>query len=112
MFNLTAGPIMRIADTLLGGGTLSELSQFLVSVEDLYAGFKTRAEGVYALLESASTSFIVVTTLEDVPFEEAHFFVQKLQEAGMHLAGAIANKRPPGSLLDPAATNLARRLVE
>ena len=54
----------------------------------------------------------MVTTLEDVPFEEAHFFVEKLREAGMHLAGAIVNKRLPGYLLDPSATNLARRLVE
>lgn len=112
MFSLTAKPIMRIADNLLGGSTLSELSQFLVSIEDLYGGFKARAEGVYALLERPSTGFIVVTTLEDVPFEEAHFFVEKLEEAGMHLAGAIVNKRLPGYLLDPPAINLARRLIE
>jgi hypothetical protein len=83
-----------------------------VSVEDLYAGFKARAEGVYALLGDESTSFLVVTTLEDVPFEEARFFVEKLTEAGMHLVGAIVNKRLPAYLLDPAATNLARRLIE
>jgi anion-transporting ArsA/GET3 family ATPase len=112
MFSLTAKPIMRIADNLLGGSTLTELSQFLVSVEDLYAGFKSRAEGVYELLGRPSTDFLVITTLEDVPFEEARYFVEKLQEAGMHLAGAIVNKRLPAYLLDPAATNLARRLVE
>ena len=55
---------------------------------------------------------MVVTTLEDVPFEEARFFVEKLREAGMHLAGAIVNKRLPEYLLDTRATNLARRLVE
>ncbi|HXA41445.1 MAG TPA: ArsA-related P-loop ATPase [Candidatus Solibacter sp.] len=112
MFSLTAKPIMRIADNLLGGSTLSELSEFLVSVEDMYGGFKARAEGVYSLLGQASTSFLVVTTLEDVPFEEARFFVEKLSQAGMHLVGAIVNKRLPSYLLDPAATNLARRLLE
>jgi anion-transporting ArsA/GET3 family ATPase len=112
MFSLTAKPIMRIADNLLGGSTLRELSEFLVSVEDMYGGFKARAEGVYALLGQPSTGFLVVTTLEDVPFEEARYFVEKLGEAGMHLVGAIVNKRLPAYLLDPAATNLARRLIE
>ena len=112
MFSLTAKPIMRIADNLLGGSTLGELSEFLVSVEDMYEGFKARAEGVHALLGQASTSFLVVTTLEDVPFEEARFFVEKLSEARMHLVGAIVNKRLPAYLIDPAATNLARRVIE
>ena len=112
MFSLTAKPIIRIADNLLGGSTLSELSEFLVTVEDMYGGFKARAEGVYDLLGQASTSFLVVTTLEEVPFEEARFFVEKLSEAGMNLVGAIVNKRLPAYLLDPAATNLAGRLIE
>ena len=112
MFSLTARPILSIADRLLGGSTLTELSEFLLSIEGLYEGFKQRAEGVYQLLGDESTSFVVVTTLEDVPFEEARFFVEKLQEARMHLAGAVVNKRLPDVLTDPAAANLARRLVE
>jgi anion-transporting ArsA/GET3 family ATPase len=112
MFNLTARPIMSIADRLLGGSTLTELSEFLISIEGLYEGFKQRADAVYRLLGDEATRFMVVTTLEDAPFQEARFFVQKLREAGMHLAGAIVNKRMPTFLLDPAAANLARRLIE
>jgi anion-transporting ArsA/GET3 family ATPase len=112
LFSLTTRPLMKMADTLLGQSTLSELSGFLVSVEGLYDGFKERAEAVYDLLGDESTRFVVVTTLEDVPFQEARYFVQKLREAGMHLAGGIVNKRMPPYLLDGPATNLARRLVE
>jgi anion-transporting ArsA/GET3 family ATPase len=112
MFSLTARPILSIADRLLGGKTLTELSEFLMSIEGLYEGFKQRAEGVYQLLGEAETKFIVVTTLEDVPFEEARFFVEKLKEARMHLAGAVVNKRLPSFLTDAAAATLARRLVE
>ncbi|GAC1329303.1 MAG: ArsA family ATPase [Candidatus Dormibacteria bacterium] len=112
MFSLTARPIMSIADKLLGGSTLTEISEFLVSIEGLYEGFKQRAEGVYKLLGDEATSFVVVTTLEDVPFEEARFFVEKLQEANMNLAGAVINKRLPLFLTDASAANLARRLVE
>ena len=100
-----------MADRLLGQGTLSELSDFLVSIESLYDGFKQRAEAVYELLSRSSTTFLVVTTLEEVPFREAQFFVEKLREAGMQLAGAIVNKRLPELLRDPAATALARQLV-
>ncbi|MDQ6746891.1 MAG: AAA family ATPase [Candidatus Dormibacteraeota bacterium] len=112
MFSLTAKPIMSIADRLLGGSTLSELSEFLVSIEGLYEGFKQRAEGVYKLLGDGGTKFIVVTTLEDVPFEEARYFVEKLKEANMNLVGAVVNKRLPDLLTDARAANLARRLVE
>jgi anion-transporting ArsA/GET3 family ATPase len=112
MFNLTARPIMNIADRILGGSTLTELSEFLMSIEGLHEGFKQRAEGVYHLLGDRSTTFMVVTTLEDVPFEEARFFVEKLKEARMHLAGALVNKRLPLFLTDASAANLARRLVE
>ena len=111
MFSVTAKPLLMMADRLLGQGTLSELSDFLVSIESLYDGFKQRAEAVYELLSRSSTTFLVVTTLEEVPFREAQFFVEKLREAGMQLAGAIVNKRLPELLRDPAATALARQLV-
>jgi anion-transporting ArsA/GET3 family ATPase len=111
MFSVTAKPLLMMADRLLGQGTLSELSEFLVSIESLYDGFKQRAEAVYDLLSRSSTNFLVVTTLEEVPFREAQFFVEKLREAGMHLAGAIVNKRLPELLRDPAASALARQLV-
>ncbi|HEV1996762.1 MAG TPA: ArsA-related P-loop ATPase [Candidatus Dormibacteraeota bacterium] len=112
MFSLTAKPIMGIADRLLGGSTLTELSEFLMSIEGLYEGFKQRAEAVYELLGDRTTTFMVVTTLEDVPFEEARFFVEKLKEANMHLGGAVINKVLPQFLVDVSAANLARRLVE
>jgi len=112
MFNLTSKPIMKIGDRLLGGSTLSELSQFLMSVEGLYDGFKQRAEAVYDLLGRDSTSFIVVTTLEEVPFQEARFFVEKLREAHMHLRGVIVNKQLPSALLDADALELARVLAQ
>jgi anion-transporting ArsA/GET3 family ATPase len=112
MFSVATRPVMRIADRMLGGTTMTELSEFLLSIEGLYEGFKERAEGVYRLLEGDSTRFIVVTTLEDVPFEEARFFVEKLGEAGMHLAGAIVNKRMPGWLLNRPAARLAHELED
>jgi anion-transporting ArsA/GET3 family ATPase len=111
MFSVATRPVMRIADRMLGGSTLSELSEFLLSIEGLYEGFKARAEGVYRLLEDRSTTFLVVTTLEDVPFEEARFFVEKLGEAGMHLGGAVINKRLPSWLLDADAGRLANVLA-
>lgn len=111
LFNLTSRPVMKMADRLLGDSTLSELSEFLVSIEDFYQGFNERAEAVYDLLQADTTAFVVVTTLEDVPFEEARFFVEKLAEAGMHIAGAVVNKTLPDFLLDSKAEALARRLV-
>jgi anion-transporting ArsA/GET3 family ATPase len=111
MFSVTAKPLLAIGDRLLGNRTLSDLSEFLFSIEDLYDGFKERAEAVYDLLAEPTTSFLVVTTLEEVPFEEARYFVERLREAGMHLHGAVVNKRLPRFLVDETAAAIARRMT-
>ncbi|MHB8507925.1 MAG: ArsA family ATPase [Candidatus Dormibacteria bacterium] len=111
MFSLTARPIMAIADRALGKNTLSELSEFLISIEGMNQGFKERAEGVLELLAMETTSFVVVTTLEEVPFDEARFFAGALKEAGMRIQGAVVNKLFPLSLLAPGALAVARRLT-
>jgi anion-transporting ArsA/GET3 family ATPase len=74
--------------------------------QNLYEGFKERAEEVLRLLNSDGTGFVVVTTLEGPPLEEAGFFVDRLVDERLPLAAIVANKVVPLKFADapkPAA---------
>jgi anion-transporting ArsA/GET3 family ATPase len=76
----------------------------------MYDGFVERARAVDRLLHDRRSTFIVVSTLEDVPVREAEFFIDALAERKFHLGALVLNKVLPGYLLDPGATRVAQRL--
>jgi anion-transporting ArsA/GET3 family ATPase len=110
--NLAAGPFLRIADRLLGGDVLQEVSDFVRQLQSLYGGVQQRARDVYRLLRSPQVGFVVVTTLEPGPFKEAEFFAGKLRDYSMPLRGLVVNRVLPESLRDRGAAAAATTLAE
>ena len=104
-FGFTASPFLKIADRVLGSQVLEDLSALVMDFQNLYEGFKERADDVLALLSSDATGFVVVTTLEGPPLEEAGFFIDRLSDERLHLSGVVANKVVPLDFADadPAA---------
>lgn len=94
-FNFTASPFLRIADRVLGSQVLEDLSALVIDFQNMYDDFKDRAEQVLQLLSSPQTGFVVVTTLEGPPFREAEFFVDRLVDENLPLAGLVANRVIP-----------------
>ncbi|MGH2758426.1 MAG: ArsA family ATPase [Actinomycetota bacterium] len=94
-FNFTASPFLRIADRVLGSQVLEDLSALVIDFQNMYDDFKLRAEQVLNLLCSPQTGFVVVTTLEGPPFREAEFFVDRLVDEKLPLAGLVANRVIP-----------------
>jgi anion-transporting ArsA/GET3 family ATPase len=94
-FSFTASPFLRIADRVLGSQVLEDMSALVMDFQNMYDGFKERAEQVLDLLSSEETGFVVVTTLEGAPLQEAGFFIDRLTDEGLHLAGIVANKVVP-----------------
>jgi anion-transporting ArsA/GET3 family ATPase len=94
-FNFTASPFLRIADRVLGSQLLEDLSSLVLDFQNMYDDFKGRAEQVLGILSSPDTGFVVVTTLEGPPFREAEFFVDRLVDGKLPLAGLVANKVIP-----------------
>jgi anion-transporting ArsA/GET3 family ATPase len=91
-FSFTASPFLRIADRVLGSQVLEDMSALVMDFQNMYDGFKERAEQVLGLLSSDETGFLVVTTLEGPPLQEAGFFIDRLVDERLHLAGVVANK--------------------
>jgi anion-transporting ArsA/GET3 family ATPase len=97
------GLFMRAASRITGAGVLEDLGEFFQAFEGMYAGFKDRAQSVYRLLSSAGSAFVVVATPEPPALREARYFLRRLEQDGMPLAGVVVNRAtppPPAGLAD------------
>jgi anion-transporting ArsA/GET3 family ATPase len=81
---------------------------FVSAFDTMFGGFRERAEDTYRLLQTPGTAFLVVATPEPDALREASYFVERLSEDRMPLAGLILNRvhRSPAPRLS-AARSLA-----
>lgn len=78
-----------------GVDLMNDLSVFFTALSTVLDGFRERASGVKALLADGATAFLIVTSPERDPVEEAIFFGGKLREAGMPFGGLVVNRVHP-----------------
>ena len=84
--------VFSLLKRLTGVDLLDDLGVFFRSLGGLLEGFKERAAGVKALLADEGTTFIVITSPEHEPVEEAIFFAGKLRDARMPFGGLVVNR--------------------
>ena len=105
---IVTGALSRI----LGGQFLTDLQTFVSAIDSVFGGFRQRAQQTYALLQAPGTAFLVVAAPEPDALREAAYFVERLGEERMPLAGLVVNRASPaplGSLsADEAMTASAR----
>jgi anion-transporting ArsA/GET3 family ATPase len=87
-FGLFAGVLTKI----LGAQLLTDLGAFVGAVDTMFGGFRERAVATYALLQDPGTAFVVVAAPERDALREASFFVERLEQDGMPLAGLVLNR--------------------
>jgi anion-transporting ArsA/GET3 family ATPase len=107
-FGILTSSLSRI----LGGQFLTDLQTFVSALDTVFGGFRQRAQQTYALLQAPGTAFLVVAAPEPDALREAAYFVERLGEERMPLAGLIVNRASPtpsGTLsADEAMTASAR----
>ena len=86
------GVVFSLLKRVTGVDLLEDLSVFFRSLSGLIDGFTERAERVGALLEDPATTFLIVTSPQHDPVEEAIYFHRKLMEAGMPFGGMVVNR--------------------
>jgi anion-transporting ArsA/GET3 family ATPase len=86
------GVVFSILRRLTGVDLLEDLGVFFRALGGLLDGFKERAEGVKALLGDPATTFLIVSSPEPEPVEEAIFFRGKLADHGMPFGGLVVNR--------------------
>jgi anion-transporting ArsA/GET3 family ATPase len=89
------GLAMKAMSTILGSQMLSDASAFIQSLDSTFGGFREKADRTYELLKRRGTQFVVVSAAEPDALREATFFVDRLSEEGMPLAGLILNRTHP-----------------
>jgi len=89
------GVVFSILKGITGVDLLQDLSTFFRALSGVIDGFQERAAGVKAILNDAATTFLIVSSPQPEPVEEAIFFHGKLREAQMPFGGLIVNRVDP-----------------
>jgi anion-transporting ArsA/GET3 family ATPase len=92
VFTAGAGAVLGVLAKVLGAQVLQDLQTFVAALDSTFGGFRERAEATYALLQAPGTEFLVVAAPEPDALREASYFVERLAEDRMPLAGLILNR--------------------
>jgi anion-transporting ArsA/GET3 family ATPase len=87
-FSMMTGALTK----LLGAQVLRDAQTFITAFDSMFGGFRERADATYRLLQAPGTSFIVIAVPEPDALREASYFVERLAEERMPLAGLILNR--------------------
>jgi anion-transporting ArsA/GET3 family ATPase len=112
LVNLASRPFYAVADRVLGAHFLADIAEFFILFQSMYDGFVARARAVERTLRDPRTTFLVVTTLEAAPAQEAVFFVEELAARRFDLGALVLNRVLPEYFESRAARRAARALAE
>jgi len=107
------GMITNALSKILGGQVLRDMQTFVQALDTVFGGFRQRAQQTYALLQADGTAFLVIAAPEPDALREAAYFVERLGEDEMPLAGLVVNRASPapeGSLSADESMTAAARL--
>lgn len=92
LFGRGTALVFSIFARVTGVDMLSDLSTFFRSLSGVIEGFGERTRGVDALLRSEQTTFLIVTSPEAEPAQEATFVAERLAAAGIRAGEMIVNR--------------------
>jgi anion-transporting ArsA/GET3 family ATPase len=116
MMTAGVGLITNAMTKILGAQVLRDMKTFVTAFDTLFGGFRQRAQKTFELLQADGTAFLVVAAPERDALREAAYFVERLTEDRMPLAGLVVNRASPAPVGDlsadeamAAATRLRRK---
>ena len=86
------GLFTSVLNKILGAQVLLDVGTFVAAIDTTFGGFRERADATYALLKDEGTAFIVVAAPERDALREASYFVERLEQDDMPLAGLVLNR--------------------
>lgn len=93
--NAVSQPVLRTISRVVGAQALDDALSFFKAFQGLDAGFRDRAREVDRVLHESSTKYVVVTSAEPEPIDEALFFISQLEAQGVDPSVIIANRLTP-----------------
>ncbi len=109
VLNAGFGVVTGVLTKILGAQVLRDVQTFVTALDTMFGGFRERADYTYQLLRAPGTSFLVVAAPEPDALREASYFVERLAQERMPLAGLLLNRvqRSPASRLSAARSQAA-----
>lgn len=86
---------LKVFDRVTGFAFLQDISEMLISFQDLLGGFEGRAKEVQKILTDKATAFLLVSSCDDKSVDEAALFIEKLTGSGLPFSGLIVNRVHP-----------------
>lgn len=93
LYRITARPVLKLADTVLGGPLLEDVAEFLLDLRTMYDGLASRARTIERHLQRAST--MIVTTADPAPMHETLRFFEELGTISVHPSVVLFNRALP-----------------
>lgn len=90
-----AGWILAVLRRILGVGMLEDLTNFFRLLSGLLDGFEERAAEIQSLLVDPTTAFLVISSPDRDPVEEAVYLGGELTRLGMRSCGLVMNRVHP-----------------
>jgi anion-transporting ArsA/GET3 family ATPase len=87
-----ATPLLGALRRVTGVDLVTDLGAFFQLLGDMTGDFSRRAEQVERLLRAPTTAFLLVTSAEREPIEEAIWFHRTLEHGGLPFAGVVVNR--------------------
>ncbi|HLY50883.1 MAG TPA: ArsA family ATPase [Solirubrobacteraceae bacterium] len=88
----SATPLLAAMRRVTGVDLLTDLATFFGLLGDMTKDFNLRAQQVEDLLRADTTAFVLVTSAEREPIEEAIWLHRTLEQGGLPFAGVIVNR--------------------
>ena len=104
LYRFTARPMLRIADTVLGGPMLSDVADFLLDLRTMYDTLSARSRTIERYLREART--IIATTADPTPIHETRRFFRELEGIEIQPTDIIFNRTLPRDWIDASGKRL------
>jgi anion-transporting ArsA/GET3 family ATPase len=85
-------PVLAALRRVTGVDLLADLSTFFALLGDMTEDFSTRAVEVEKMLTAPETAFMLITTSERAPIDEAIWFRRSLEGSGLPFTGVVVNR--------------------
>jgi anion-transporting ArsA/GET3 family ATPase len=92
VIGLGVAPLLGGLRRITGVDLIADLSTFFQLLGDMTENFTLRAAQVEQLLRSEETAFLLVTSAQSEPIDEAIWFRQTLQQSGLPFSGVVVNR--------------------
>jgi anion-transporting ArsA/GET3 family ATPase len=87
-----AAPLLGVLRRITGVDLLADLSSFFQLLGGMTDDFSQRAVEVEMMLRAPTTSFLLITSAQNEPTEEAIWFGRRLAQQGLPLGGVVINR--------------------